>query len=128
MNGNTIANLHLTLTDMVLSSVAEEKTVRDIWNTLIKLYEAKSLHNKIFLKNRLYTLRMVETTSMIDYINTLKTLFSQLTTLGQKIEETGRAKLLLQSLPNSYDQLIVNLMNNILRKYLVFDDVVTFVL
>ncbi|TXG65810.1 hypothetical protein EZV62_007085 [Acer yangbiense] len=48
--------------------------------------------------------------------------------LGHKIEENERAELLLQSLPDSYDQLIINLTNNILVEYLVFDDVAAAVL
>ena len=54
MDGNAIANLHLALVDGVLSSVAEKKTAKEIWDTLTKLYEAKSLHNKIFLKRALH--------------------------------------------------------------------------
>jgi len=44
------------MADSVLSSIAEKKTVKEIWDTLIKLYKVKSLHNRIFLKRRLYTL------------------------------------------------------------------------
>ena len=128
MDGNAVANLHLALADAVLSSIAEKKTAKEIWDTLTRLYEAKSLHNKIFLKRRLYTLRMAESSSMTDHINTLNTLFSQLTELGYKIDENERAELLLQSLPDSYDQLIINLTNNILVEYLVFDDVAAAVL
>lgn len=128
MDGNAIANLHLALADGVLSSVAEKKTAKEIWDTLTRLYEAKSLHNKIFLKRRLYTLRMAESTAVTDHINTLNTLFSQLTMLGHTIEENERAELLLQSLPDSYDQLVINLTNNILSDYLQFDDVASAIL
>ncbi|KAH9659018.1 hypothetical protein KPL70_023705 [Citrus sinensis] len=128
VDGNAISDLHLALADGVLSSVAEKNTAKEIWDTLIKLYEAKSLHNKIFLKRKLYTLRMAESTMVTDHINTLKTLFSQLTTLGYNIEENERAELLLQSLPDSYDQLIINLTNNNLVESLVFDDVAASVL
>ena len=65
---------------------------------------------------------------MTDYINTLKTLFSQLTTVGHNIKENERAELLLQSLPDSYNQLIINLMNNNPVDSLVFDDVAASVL
>jgi len=71
---------------------------------------------------------MAETTAVTDHINTIRTLFSQLTTLGQQIEENERVELLLQSLPDSYDQLIINLTNNILSDYLVFDDVAAAIL
>ncbi|KAH9699937.1 hypothetical protein KPL71_024548 [Citrus sinensis] len=77
---------------------------------------------------RLYTLRITESTSMTDHINTLKILFSQLTMLCHNIEENERAELQLQSLPDSYDQLIINLMNNNIADSLVFDDVATSVL
>ncbi|KAH9779421.1 hypothetical protein KPL71_007705 [Citrus sinensis] len=128
VDGNAISDLHLALADGVLSSVAEKNTTKEIWDTLTKLYEAKSLHNKIFLKRKLYTLRMAESTMVTDHINTLKTLFSQLTTLGHNIEENERAELLLQSLPDSYDQLIINLTNNNPVDSLVFDDVAASVL
>ncbi|KAH9705857.1 hypothetical protein KPL70_012031 [Citrus sinensis] len=128
VDGNAISDLHLALVDGVLSSVAEKNTAKEIWDTLTKLYEAKSLHNKIFLKRKLYTLRMTESTMVTDHINTLKTLFSQLTMLGHNIEENERAELLLQSLPDSYDQLIINLTNNNPVESLVFDDVTTSVL
>ena len=103
IDDNTISDLHLALADEVLSSVAEKITAKEIWDTLTKLYEAKSLHNKIFLERKLYTLRMTKSTTVIDHINTLKTLFSQLTTLCHNIKENERTELLLQSLPDSYD-------------------------
>ncbi|KAK0600842.1 hypothetical protein LWI29_018885 [Acer saccharum] len=84
MDGNAVANLHLALVDGVLSSLTEKKTAKEIWDTLTRLYEAKSLHNKIFLKRRLYTLRMAESSSMTDHINTMNTLFSQLNRVRAK--------------------------------------------
>ncbi|KAL0561700.1 hypothetical protein IC582_002140 [Cucumis melo] len=128
MDGNAMENIHLALADNVLSSIKEKKISKEIWDHLTKLYETKSLHNKIFLKRKLYTLRMSESTSMTEHMNTLNTLFSQLTLLGYKIEPNERAELLLQSLPDSYDQLVINLTNNILIDYLSFDDVVAAVL
>lgn len=123
MDGNAMANFHLTLGDNVLSSIEEKKTAKEIWDHLTKLYEGKSLHNKIFLKRKLYTLRMMESTSMTEHLNILNTLFSQLTSLGYKVNQEERAEILLQSLPDSYDQLVINLTNNILTDYLVFDEI-----
>ncbi|KAE8711089.1 Retrovirus-related Pol polyprotein from transposon TNT 1-94 [Hibiscus syriacus] len=127
MDGNDMANFHLALADEVLSSIEEKNTAKKIWDHLTKLYEATSLHNKIFLKRKLYTLRMPESTSVTEHLNTLNTLFSQLTSLSCKIGEQGRTELLLQSLPDSYDQLIINLTNSNVTS-LVFDDVAAAVL
>ncbi|KAE8655608.1 F-box family protein, putative isoform 2 [Hibiscus syriacus] len=97
MDGNDMANFHLALADEVLSSIEEKKTTKEIWDHLTKLYEATSLHNKIFLKRKLYTLRMPESTSVMEHLNTLNTLFSQLTSLSCKIGEQERAELLFQA-------------------------------
>lgn len=66
---------------------------------------------------------MVEFTLVTDHINTLNTQFFQLTPVGYKIDEEECVELLLQSLPDSYDHLIINLMNNSFTGYLVFDEI-----
>ncbi|GJT46104.1 gag-pol polyprotein [Tanacetum coccineum] len=67
MDGNAIANLHLALADGVLSSIEEKKSAKEIWDHLARLYEARSLHNKKFLKRKLYALRMTESTSVTEH-------------------------------------------------------------
>ncbi|GJT95213.1 retrovirus-related pol polyprotein from transposon TNT 1-94 [Tanacetum coccineum] len=44
--------------------IKEKKTAKDIWDHLAQFYEARSLHNKIFLKRKLYALRMTGSTSV----------------------------------------------------------------
>ncbi|GJS32085.1 retrovirus-related pol polyprotein from transposon TNT 1-94 [Tanacetum coccineum] len=68
MDGNAIANLHLALANGVLSSIEEKKTAKDIWDHLARLYEARSLHNRIFLKRKLYALCMIESTSVTEHV------------------------------------------------------------
>ena len=55
MDDSAVANLHLALTDSMLSSVVKKKMEKEIWDALVKLYKVKSLYNKIFVKRRLYT-------------------------------------------------------------------------
>ena len=117
-----MADLHLVILDGILPSMNEKMTTVEIWERLSKLYEAKSRNTKIFLKRRLYTLQMEESTTTTEHLNTLNTLFSQLTAMEHNINEIDRAKILLQSLLDSYDQLIINLTNS--TTVLSFDDVV----
>ncbi|GJU40760.1 hypothetical protein Tco_1193717 [Tanacetum coccineum] len=128
VDGNAIANLHLALAHGVLSSIEEKKTAKDIWDHLAQLYEVRSLHNKKFPKRKLYALRMTESTSVTEHVNNLNTLFSQLTSLSCKIDSQERVEILLQSLPNSYDQVIINLTSNVLSDHLVFDDIAAAIL
>ncbi|GJT44988.1 gag-pol polyprotein [Tanacetum coccineum] len=102
MDRNAIANLHLALADGVLSSIEDKRTAKDIWDHLARLYEARSLHNKKFLKRKLYALLMAESTS-----------------IHNKRADIPTSKVL----PDSYDQVIINLTSNVLSDYLVFDDV-----
>ncbi|GJV70031.1 gag-pol polyprotein [Tanacetum coccineum] len=74
MDGNAVANLHFALADGVLSSIEEKRSANDIWDHLARLYEARSLHNKFFLKRKLYALRMVESTSVTEHGNVASTL------------------------------------------------------
>ncbi|GJR70515.1 hypothetical protein Tco_0016580 [Tanacetum coccineum] len=67
MDRNAVANLHLALTDGVLSSIEEKKSAKEIWDHLARLYEARSLHNKKFLKRKLYAFRMTESTSVTEH-------------------------------------------------------------
>ncbi|KAK8976639.1 hypothetical protein V6N11_057239 [Hibiscus sabdariffa] len=68
-----------------------------------------------------------EVLSSIEEKKTAKEIWDHLTKF-YKIEPQERAELLLQSLPDSYDQLIINLKNNILTDHLVFDDVAATIL
>lgn len=44
MGENVVINLHIAMANLVLSSVAEKKTAKEIWDTFHKLYEVESLH------------------------------------------------------------------------------------
>nr|GEU62256.1 Gag-Pol polyprotein [Tanacetum cinerariifolium] len=86
MDGNAIENMHLALADGVLSSIEEKNTANDIWDHLTRLYEARSLHNKFFLKRKLYALRMTESTSVTEHVNNLNNVEALVVTKGKSME------------------------------------------
>lgn len=69
---------------------------------------------------------MLESTSVMDHINTYNVLLSQFSAMEHTIEEMKHVKLFLQSLLDSYDQLIINMINN--TSNLVFDTIIVVVL
>ena len=71
---------------------------------------------------------MLESSLVTKHMNTLKTLLSQLSTMEYNIEEKEWVELILQSLLDSYDHLIINFANGALKIMLVFNDVATIVL
>jgi hypothetical protein len=58
---------------------------------------AKSLTNRIFLKRKLYSLRMKEGTKIDDHLNTFNTLLVQLTSMGVKFQSEDKTITLLCS-------------------------------
>ena len=59
----------------------------------------KSLANKIRLKERLYTIRMSEGTSMQSHLNEFNSIIVDLESLDVKIDDEDKAILLVVSLP-----------------------------
>ena len=54
--------IQLYLADKVLREVVDEDTAAGLWLKLESLYMTKSLTNKLYLKQRLFTLHMKEST------------------------------------------------------------------
>ena len=52
--------IRLCLVDSILINVHEEPTTKKLWKKLSDIYQEKSLVNKIFLRKKLYSLRMEE--------------------------------------------------------------------
>jgi len=46
------------LADSVLINVSDEESAKKIWDKLGSLYQSKSLTNKLFIRKKLYLLRM----------------------------------------------------------------------
>ena len=50
----------LSLGDSVIRKVAKEKTVTGLWAKLEQLYMTKSLANRLYIKKKMFSLRMIE--------------------------------------------------------------------
>ena len=52
--------IRLCIVDSILINVHEEPTIKKLWKKLSEIFQEKSLVNKIFLRKKLYSLRMEE--------------------------------------------------------------------
>ena len=59
----------LSLVDYVLLNIYEEKTSHSLWKKLEDIYQVKSLVNKIYLRKKLYSLKMDEGSTMENHLN-----------------------------------------------------------
>jgi hypothetical protein len=93
-------------------NVSEEATTKDLWDKLGKLYQSKSLVNKLFLRNKLYSLRMRDGDSVVEHLNAFNIVVSQLVSIGIKISDEDKCISLLCSLPDLWDSIVVAIGSN----------------
>ena len=112
MDETAASAIRLNLSDEVLNNINVEDctTAEEIWKRLEELYMAKNLSNKLYLKKELYSLRMSESTDMLQHLSKFNSLISQLLQFKVTFDDEDKAILLLASLPSSYENLMTTLL------------------
>lgn len=70
---------------------------------------SKTPMNKLFAKQRLYSLKMYEGGDLQAHVNAFNNILADLTQLGVKVDGEDKAIILPCSLPSSYDHLVTTL-------------------
>ncbi|KAL6521554.1 hypothetical protein OROGR_018123 [Orobanche gracilis] len=102
LDEKAFSSIQLCLSKEVLREVANEKNVAALWLKLKNLYMTKNLANKLRLKERLYTIRMVEGTPIQSHLDEFNSIIMDLENLDIKIEDEDKVVLLVVSLPSTY--------------------------
>ena len=113
----------MCVSDSVLLNVSGEATTKTLWEKLGTLYQSKSLVNKLFLRKKLYNLRMKDGDSVTEHLNAFNTVVGQLASVDIKISDEDKCISLLCSLPDSWDSLVIVIGSN--TTTLNFDDIVS---
>ena len=103
--------------------MSEEATTKYLWDKLGTLYQSKSLVNKLFLRKKLYNLRMRDGDLVVEHLNAFNTVVSQLVSIEIKISDEDKCISLLCSLPDPWDSLVLAIGSNTIS--LKFDEVVS---
>ena len=97
--------LILHLGDHVLRKLDDCVTAASIWTALERLYNQKTLPNRIHMQHKFYTFRMEDSKSVDQNIDDFLKLVSGLASLKVEVTEEVQAILLLNSLPAQYNTL-----------------------
>jgi hypothetical protein len=116
--------IYLCLAYSVLLNVSGESIAKELWNKLGNLYQSKSLVNKLFLRKKLYHIRMEYGDSVIEHLNSFNTLVSELVSINITIAEEDKCITLLCSFPDSWDNLVVEI-GSTTQSTLKYEDLVS---
>jgi len=113
----------------VAFNISSEKTTKDMMKKLDSLYEKTSTSNKVFLMRHLFNMNMLEGGSVTDHLNEFNRVTSQLSSVNVNFDDEIGALLILCSLPESYNSLVMVVSNFVSSlNTLKFDDVVGVIL
>ncbi|KAH9754460.1 hypothetical protein KPL71_015451 [Citrus sinensis] len=96
----------LSLGDSVIREVAKERTVAGLWSKLENLYMTKSLANRLYIKKKMFSLRMIEGSSLDEHIDEFNKVCDALETIDEGLSDESKALLLISSLPKSYEHFV----------------------
>uniref|UniRef100_A0A803NT26 CCHC-type domain-containing protein n=1 Tax=Cannabis sativa TaxID=3483 RepID=A0A803NT26_CANSA len=103
--------LILSLGDKVLREVSKETTTAGLWKKLESLYMTKSLANRLFLKQKLYSFKMQPGKSVEDHMDYFNKIILDLENCDIKIESEDQAIIVLNSLPSDeYENFVDTMM------------------
>ena len=110
-------------------NITKAKRTEQLMETLKKLYENPSTSSKVFLMKCLFNMKMAEGGSITDPLNEFNTITSQLSSVGVNFDEEIRALLILCSLPESWNGLVMVVSNSVPgSSTLKYDDVIGVIL
>ncbi|MCO5582908.1 hypothetical protein L7F22_036811 [Adiantum nelumboides] len=120
-----LGTIRLILASSVAFNIAEQTTTVELMATLDALHEKLSASNKVFLMKRLFNLKMAKNGSVAKHLNQFNTSISQLRSVGMSFDDKVLALLILSSLSNTWDSLVMAVSNAVSSSSaLKFDDVV----
>ena len=89
--------------------ITECQTPKEIWDKLKERFERDTVANKLFLKQKFFSLKMKECESLDEHFRRMKEITDQLAAIKAPIPEDEHIVALLLSLPRSYNTLITAL-------------------
>jgi hypothetical protein len=103
--------------------------MKEMMDTLDKLYEKPSVSNKVFLMKRLFNMKMSEGGSIADHLNEFNMVTNQLSSVKVDFDDEVKALLILCSFPERWNDLVMVVSKSVSSSNtLKFDDVVGVIL
>ena len=121
INRQACGSIRLCLAKDQKYFVMREIKAKELWKMLADKYMTKSVENRLYLKKKLFRFQYHVGISMSKHLNDYNKILANLQNLEVEIKDMDKALLLLNSLPDTYDHLIITLLYR--KNEIKFNDV-----
>lgn len=112
LNRKTIGLIRQLVGHEVFHHIAQETCAYTLWSKLEGMYQSKTSRNKALLMRRLVNLKLKSGISIAEHTSEFQNLVNQLNSVELKFDDEMQALLLLSSLPDSWETLVITLSNS----------------
>jgi hypothetical protein len=112
INRKTIGLIRQWIGPEVFHHVAKVTSAFELWEKLETMYQSKTSRNKALLMRRLVNMKLRDEKSVAEHTSEFQNLINQLNSVEMTFENEVQALLLLSSLPDSWETLVVSLGNS----------------
>ncbi|KAF7113203.1 hypothetical protein RHSIM_RhsimUnG0150200 [Rhododendron simsii] len=111
-NRKAVALIRTWVDQSVFHHVAQETNAYELWTKLEAMHERKTTQSKASLIRRLVNLKYKDGRSVAEHMSDFQGLINQLSMMKLVLDEELQALLLLSSLPDSWETLVVTISNS----------------
>lgn len=86
-------------------------TDKEAWTALERAFEDKGLNKRLILLQKLFSVKLVDYTTMDEYINAVMSISGQLSSMGKPVDDEFLGVILLKGLPKMYRPMVMALEN-----------------
>ena len=103
------ATIRLFVSDQVMFHVMDLTSPKEIWDKLSTQYMSRTLTTKLYLKQKLYGLKMQEGLDLVEHLNVFNQMVADLARREVIVDDEEKAIILLCSLLPSYEHVVTTL-------------------
>ncbi|MCO5573129.1 hypothetical protein L7F22_026894 [Adiantum nelumboides] len=108
LDRKALGTIRLCLASLMAFNIVKQNTMKELMTTLDALYEKPSASIKVSLiMKRLFNFRMAKNGSVAEHLNHFNTSISQLQSVGVTFDDEVQALLIVSSLQDSWDSLVM---------------------
>jgi len=112
LDRKTVGFIRQWLDDSVFHHVSTETSAQALWKKLEALYERKTAGNKAFLIRKFVNLKYREGSPMTEHLNNAQSIINQLESMKITLGDELQDLMVLSSLPEGWETLVVSLSNS----------------